>query len=272
MRTALASAAHLWHSQPQLSGMENILANALGQDAGTPAAQEKRLLLSRLLARFAHEVRNPLSSLDIHVQLLEEDLAQATPQVREKTANRFEIIHGEIHRLENIVKHFLSLAGPSTLDLHPVEMARVIGHVCDLLRPEAAARGIELRIQLPPSHPPLLADSGQLIQALVNLVINAIQAVEQNGWVEVRAGTEARGDALFMEVRDSGPGVPVDKQSTIFEPFFTTKTEGSGLGLWIVQQIITAHGGAVNVLNTPGGGAAFVVHLPLEKKATEESD
>ena len=103
--------------------MDIILANAIGQDVSKPAAQEKRLLLSRLLARFAHEVRNPLSSLDIHVQLLEEDIAQAPPAVREKTTSRFEIIHGELHRLEKIVKHFLSLAGPSALDLHPVEVA-----------------------------------------------------------------------------------------------------------------------------------------------------
>lgn len=247
-------------------GMEKLLANALGQDVNKLAAQEKRLLLSRLLARFAHEVRNPLSSLDIHVQLLEEDLARATPEVRERMAGRFEIIHGEIHRLENIMKHFLSLAGPSTLDLHPVEIARVIGHVCELLRPEAAARGIELRMQLPEQLPPVAADSAQLTQALVNLVINAIQAVERNGRVEVRAGTDENGTELWIEIRDTGPGVPVEKQSAIFEPFFTTKAEGSGLGLWIVQQIITAHGGAVGLTNAPGGGAVFAAHLPLRKK------
>src|SRR4029453_6781280 len=102
--------------------------------------------------------RNPLSSLDIHVQLLEEDLHEATPQVREKTASRFEIIHGELHRLENIVKHFLSLAGPSSLDLQPVEAAKVIGHVCELLRPEAALRGIEICMRLPNSLPAVAAD------------------------------------------------------------------------------------------------------------------
>ena len=106
--------------------MENILATALGQDVSKLAAQEKQLLLSRLLARLAHEIRNPLSSLDIHVQLLEEDLAQGPAQVREKAAGRFEIIRGELHRLENIVKQFLSLAGPSALDLQPVEPARLI--------------------------------------------------------------------------------------------------------------------------------------------------
>jgi two-component system sensor histidine kinase HydH len=246
--------------------MEKILANALGQDVSKLAAQEKRLLLSRLLARFAHEVRNPLSSLDIHVQLLEEDLQEATPQVRKKTISRFEIIHGELHRLENIVKHFLSLAGPSSLNLHPVEVAKVVGHVCDLLRPEAASRGIEIVMKLPASLPLVPVDSAQITQALVNLVINAIQAVERNGRVEVTASMDEKGGELTIAVQDTGPGIPADKQSTIFEPFFTTKAEGSGLGLWIVQQIITAHGGAVEVFNAAGGGAVFAVHLPLQRK------
>jgi signal transduction histidine kinase len=249
-----------------VSIMEHILARALGQDVSKLAVQEKQLLLSRLLARFAHEVRNPLSSLDIHVQLLEEDLALAAPQVKEKTASRFEMIHGELHRLENIVKHFLSLAGPSSLDLQPVEMTRVVGRVCELLRPEAAARGIEIVMNLPETLPLMTADSAQLTQALLNLVINAIQAVERNGCVKVSAGTDEQGEVLFIKIHDTGPGVPADKLSSIFEPFFTTKAEGSGLGLWIVQQIVTAHGGEVGVSTAPNGGAVFAVHLPLRRK------
>lgn len=246
--------------------MEKILADALGQDVSKLAAQEKRLLLSRLLARFAHEVRNPLSSLDIHVQLLEEDLQEATPRVREKTASRLEIIHGELHRLENIVKHFLSLAGPSSLDLHAVDIAKVITHVCELLRPEAAARGIAVTMTLAPSLPAVAADAAQLMQALVNLVINAIQAAKRDGRVEVSAGLEQPEGVLAIAVQDTGPGIPADKRSAIFEPFFTTKAEGSGLGLWIVQQIVTAHGGVVNASNAPGGGAVFTVRLPIPKK------
>src|SRR5690349_24940743 len=111
--------------------MENLLAHALGQDVSKLAAQEKQLLLSRLLARLAHEIRNPLSSLDIHVQLLEEDLAEGPAEVREKTAGRFEIIHGELHRLENIVKHFISLAGPSAIELQSVSIAMLVAHVCE---------------------------------------------------------------------------------------------------------------------------------------------
>jgi signal transduction histidine kinase len=242
--------------------MERILARALGQDLTQLAAHEKQLLLSRLVARFAHEVRNPLSSLDIHVQLLEEDLSEAG-QLKEKTAGRFEIIRGELHRLENIVKHFLSLAGPSSLELQTVEVPRIVSHVCDLLRPEAAARQIELAPALAPAIPAIMADPMQLTQALVNLVINAIQAVEEKGWVRLSVDVDKNLDLLVLQVRDSGPGVAEDKQAVMFEPFFTTKAEGSGLGLWVVQQIITAHGGAIAAGNAPEGGAVFAIQLPI---------
>jgi signal transduction histidine kinase len=246
--------------------VERILAKALGEDVTKLAAAAKQRLLSRLLARVAHEIRNPLSSLDIHVQLLEEDLSDLAPETKDKLGGRFEIIHGELHRLENIVKQFLRLAGPSALDLTQVEIVKVIGHVCGLLQPEAAARQIEIVTNLPGDLPPLKADADQLIQTLLNLVINAIQAVERNGRVEVSAGTDEKREVLSIEVHDTGSGIPADKQSAIFEPFFTTKAEGSGIGLWIAQQIIIAHGGTIQAANAPGGGAVFTVQLPLRKQ------
>lgn len=240
--------------------MEKILAKALGEDVTKLAAEEKQRLLSRLLARLAHEIRNPLSSLDIHVQLLEEDLGHIAPQTKEKLSGRLEIIHGELHRLENIVKQFLRLAGPSALDLAAVEIDKVVEHVSGLLQPEAAARQIEIVTHLADDLPPLLADADQIIQALLNLVINALQAVEQRGRVELRG--ERAGDSLVIEVCDSGPGVPAERLSAIFEPYYTTKREGSGIGLWIAQQIIVAHGGTIQAANAPGGGAVFTVRLP----------
>ena len=249
--------------------MEKPLSQALGQEVTKLAAQEKQLLLSRLLARFAHEVRNPLSSLDIHVQLLEEELGEAAPELKERTAPRFEIIQGELHRLENIVKHFLSLARPSTLELNPMDLGQVINRVCDLFQPEAAARGIEIAREIPAPIPTLMADEAQLTQALVNLVINAMQAIERRGKVVVSAARDARQEVVAIEVRDTGPGIAADDQPALFEPFFTTKAEGSGLGLWIVQQIVMAHGGVVKVGDAPGGGAVFSIWLPLPEK--EES-
>ncbi len=241
--------------------MESILAQALGQEVGQLAASEKQHLLSRLLARLAHEIRNPLSSLDIHVQLLEEDIEQLAPESRNKLLDRLEIVHGEIHRLEIIVKQFLRLAGPSELALEPVATEKLVGHVFALLRPEAADRGIELRLSIQNPLPPFQADLSQLTQAMLNLVINSLQAVERNGWIEI--AVSANDSCMSFEIADSGPGVPLEKASAIFEPFYTTRAEGTGLGLWIVQQIVGAHQGSVQVANRPGAGAVFSLQIPL---------
>jgi signal transduction histidine kinase len=240
--------------------VETLFSKALGQDAAQLAADEKRLLLGRLLARLAHEIRNPLSSLDIHFQLLEEDMGSLAPELKERVTGRFEVIRGELHRLENLVKHFLSLAGPSVLNLEQVEISRVLGYVSDLLAPEAAGRNIRIALLVEENLPLIEADSAQLKQALVNLVINALQAIERNGQVELRAKQNA--DFLLVQVADSGPGIPVAKQRTIFEPYYTTKEEGNGLGLWIAEQIAAAHHGELLAANAPEGGAVFTLQLP----------
>ncbi len=242
--------------------MENILATALGHDATPSAIAEKRDLLDRFVARLAHEIRNPLSSLDIHFQLLEEDLGTLTPGTREQLTPRFEIIHGELRRLTNIVENFLRLTRPSDLDPGPVEIPKIINHVCELMRPEAAAREIEIQVRLQEPLPVLMADGVRLTQALLNLVINGLQAVERNGRIEVEA--VARNGSVVIEVRDNGPGIPPEKQGAIFDPYFTTKAQGNGLGLWIAQQIVSAHGGTLQAQNAPQGGAIFALLLPIK--------
>jgi len=224
------------------------------------AAAEKRDLLARLLGRLAHEIRNPLSSLDIHFQLLEEDLGGVQPALREKLAPRVEIIRGEMHRLKTIVERFLRLAGPSELDLEPIQFENVVGQVHELLRPEAESREVELRVHLE-SLPLFMADPVRLMQALLNLVINSLQAVSPGGWIEIRAKRDDQ--TLRVQVADNGPGIPQEKLGAVFEPYFTTKEEGHGLGLWIAQQIITAHRGSLEAGNQPTGGAVFTVILPL---------
>lgn len=246
--------------------MDTILAKALGQDVAQLAATEKQLLLSRLLARLAHEIRNPLSSLDIHVQLLEEDLALAAHPESEKLTDRLAIIHGELHRLDSIVKQFLRLAGPSALDLEPVNVGQVVEHVCKLLRPEAAAREILIVSEIDADLPAIPADPVQLTQALLNIVINALQAIDRQGKVFVKVRLVTSENYLAIQVNDTGPGLPSDKLATIFEPYFTTKPDGHGLGLWIAQQIAAAHQGEINAGSAPGGGAFFILKLPLQRK------
>jgi two-component system, NtrC family, sensor histidine kinase HydH len=243
--------------------VESILAKVLGPEPGQLAVAEKRDLLERLLARLAHEIRNPLSSLDIHVQLLEEDLSGLAPQMRGQLNPRLEIIRGELHRLESIVSHFLRLAGPSQLDVESVDIPKIVSHVCELLKPEAAARQIELATKVMPDLPSPMADPVRLTQALMNLVINAIQAVERQGKIEVTADLVQA--SILVKVTDNGSGIPQEKLASIFDPYFTTKPEGSGLGLWIAQQIVTAHGGSIQAWNGPSGGAVFAMVLPLQK-------
>jgi len=242
--------------------VEKLLAKALGQDVTQLALQEKQLLLSRLLARLAHEIRNPLSSLHIHVQLLQEDVGNTLPGLSEKFAMRFQIIHGELNCLETIVKHFVSLSGSATLNVEAVDLAGIVNGVCALLQPEAASRSIVLTNRSAPTDR-IQADPVQLTQAVVNLVINAIQSIGKNGEVNLCAALDPARSTALIEVRDTGGGIEPSKQSHIFEPYYTTKPEGSGLGLWIVQQIVSAHHGTIRVANAPEGGAVFTIELPL---------
>jgi signal transduction histidine kinase len=243
--------------------MDIPVAKPLDHEAAPSGALEKRDLLARLIGRLAHEIRNPLSSLDIHVQLLAEDLGDAPSETRQQLAGRLDIIRGELTRLENIVKRFLRLASPSALELEPVDLERIVTHVCNLLGPEATARQVKIETRTEPGVFVLQADGGQLTQALLNLVINALQAMEGDGRILIRVAGAPSGDAIVLEVQDSGPGIAPDKQTAVFEPYFTTKEEGSGLGLWIAQQIAVAHGGALEASNAPEGGAVFRLRLPI---------
>jgi signal transduction histidine kinase len=240
--------------------VDKILSQALGQDVSQLAATEKRLLLSRLFARLAHEIRNPLSSLDLHLQLLDEDLTSIGPEVRPRVAGQLDVIHAEVRRLNRIVQQFLNLSGPSSLALESVDLSAMLAHVRDLLTPEAQNRQIELRLRLGERMPRIMADSVQLSQAFMNLVINALQAVDRSGWVAVEA--EQVPGEVRIAVLDSGPGLPAERLEVLFEPYFTTKREGSGLGLWIAQQIVAAHGGDIQAQNSQAGGAIFIVRLP----------
>lgn len=243
---------------------ENIPAKSAGQEAAQSQSPEKGDPLARLLKRLAHEIRNPLSSLDVQFQLLEEDLVALAPQMRPPLVSRLGVIRGELQRLDSIVERFLKLASPSALELEPVPIDKIVTHVCDLLRPEASNRKVEILVSVAPDLPPVTADPVRLSQALLNVIINGVQAISGGGQVQVSAA--AAGENLSLRVQDTGPGIPTAELGEIFDPYFTTKPEGNGLGLWIAQQIAVAHGGNLHAENAPAGGAVFVLTLPLKRK------
>jgi two-component system sensor histidine kinase HydH len=248
-----------------IAAVERILAKAIGHPVPPTELQrltqeQKRELLTRLLAQLAHELRNPLSSLDIHVQLLEEDVAHGGANLAQRTGERFQIIHGELHRLENVVTRFLQLAGPPALTLVPLSVNKQVSHTCELLRPQAKERGIDLLTEFADALPAIEADADQLTQAFINLVINAVQAAPKGGRVVVRTAPCA--DGVTITFTDDGAGIATELHDQIFEPYFTTKPDGSGLGLWITQQIAHAHGGTLRVQSAPNKGATFILTLP----------
>ena len=222
---------------------------------------EKRELLARLLGRLAHEIRNPLSSMDIHFQLLEEDLEELPPSMRDAVSGRLATIRGELNRLETTVKQYLRLAGPSSPDPERIDVTGLVSHACALLRPEAERLGARIGEVIQQPMRAAFADGGQVTQVLINLIVNAIQAVNGEGVIEVRAHTHT--DELVIEVGDSGPGVAKAQRDAIFEPYYSDKPDGNGLGLWIAQQIALAHDGSLEVGGSSLGGALFILRLPI---------
>lgn len=211
--------------------------------------------LGRLAGGLAHEIRNPLGIVRAAAQMLHGALA-ADPHLREYTA----VMQAEVDRVDRLIEQLLAYARPRALQRGPVDPATLVARVAELTQPVAARQQVRLAAEAAPQLPALEGDADLLHQALVNLVLNALQATPPGGAVLLSAGAAPPGLALC--VRDSGPGIAPDDLPRIFDPFFTTREQGLGLGLSIVQQIAQEHGGTVEVASRPGAGATFVLRLP----------
>jgi signal transduction histidine kinase len=222
------------------------------------ARQEHLSALGNLAATVAHEIRNPLNAISMGLQRLK---AEFRPTQDQEDYSRFvELMRGEVERLNGIVEQFLSLARP--LDLKP-EAVQVDGLLRELaLLTESDAKSARVRTNvLAANLPPLRADRNYLKQVLLNLILNAIQAMPDGGTLTLEAKT-ARGN-LLLTVADTGAGIAPDLLPRIFDPYFTTKPNGSGLGLSVARRIVEAHGGELTAASEPGRGSRFQMTLPL---------
>ena len=221
---------------------------------------EKMSALGRLAASVAHEVGNPLGAIDIQLQLLQEDLAAIDNYVPDKTLRRLDIARAEMRRLEGIVQNFLRLSRPPALHLKQVDPNDLLNNVYQLVAPEARERGLCLHLDLGRALNLVDVDENQLGQCLLNLLINAFQALGDQGQIRLRSRGED-GDIL-IEVADDGPGIPPEDLERIFEFYYTTKDEGTGLGLSIAQRIVHQHAGTLSVESQRGEGTRLVIRLP----------
>lgn len=224
---------------------------------------EQLAAVGRISAQIAHEVRNPLSSIGLNVELLEESFGQARFDTDERAREAREVLSSvlrEVDRLAEITEQYLKMARVPQPALAPEDLNAVVASVLDFSREELERARVQVRRALDPKVPPALADEGQLRQVFLNLVRNSREAMRQGGTLEVRSRqVDGTVEVVFS---DSGEGMTGEVRERIFDPFFSTKSGGTGLGLAVSRQIIQAHGGTIACESAEGGGTTFTIRLP----------
>ncbi len=232
---------------------------------------EKLSALHTLSAGVAHEIRNPLSALDLNLHLLQEEIGSG-PADPDAVQRYSDIVNAEVRRIRGIVDSFLRFARPTSLVLGDVRLDGIVRHIGDLVRYEAQEHGVAIQIDFPDDLPAVAGDETQLGQVFLNLMINAVQAMPNGGTLRV-TGTKRIADAgPFVEVSVSDTGLGIDKAdlAKVFDPFFSTKPDGNGLGLAIAYRIIEDHRGTIRVTSEAGIGTTFVLSFPTVFASEEQ--
>ena len=221
--------------------------------------------LGTLIASLAHEIRNPLVSIKTFTQLLPERIDDS-----EFRDYFLKVASGEIDRLTSLINELLGFAKPSEPNLKEEDVTTIIDRMEVLISTEARKKDIKITKNYAPHLPRVFIDGEQIKQVLLNILLNAIQAIEGHGeiWIETRIVRATRDDKreefLQIEIRDTGIGIPPENLDHVFDPFFSTRPEGSGLGLAISHQIVHEHGGFIDLESEVGKGTSFRIHFPLK--------
>jgi signal transduction histidine kinase len=221
---------------------------------------EKLAALGQLAAGIAHEIRNPLTSINILIHSLSENVPSGIPHKED-----LKVIEEEIHRINEIVDQFLRFAKPAPPLLKKADVISIFEETLQLLRPQIEKQGIVIQKEFQPL-PPILMDREQMKQVALNLLLNAVQAMPEGGTLALRGRNSEDGQWIHISIQDSGMGIPGEDMNKLFDPFFSTKEGGIGLGLSIAHRIIDQHHGKIEVESTPGEGTLFTVWLPIHKE------
>jgi PAS domain S-box-containing protein len=234
---------------------------------------EKLSALHTLSAGVAHELRNPMSAMDLNLHLLQEELQDHGP-ITSRTAHYLQVLDAECRRLSAILDNLLKFARPTSLDTHEVDVYEVIKHIAALMQLEAHEHNIHLEHAMDDDLPPVVGDETQISQVLVNVLVNAFHAMKEGGYCHVAATTCTTDGKRWVDicVRDTGVGIPEEALPRLFDPFYTTKTSGSGLGLAIAYRIMQDHGGSINISSALGAGTAVTLRFPALAAHSVESE
>lgn len=218
---------------------------------------ERLATVGRMAAQITHEIRNPLASLGLYVELLGDELGADDGEARRLVVS----IGNEIDRLSEITETYLRFVRLPRPKLEREDLGAIATAVMEFARAELSRSGIALELSVAAGLPDVAADENQIRQALLNLVRNAREAMPTGGTLRVEVAAALPGQ-VRLSIADTGPGIAPEHLGKIFDPFFSTKEKGTGLGLALVQQIAAEHGGRVEVMSPPGGGTVFVIALP----------
>ena len=227
--------------------------------------QEKLASIGRLSAGVAHEINNPMTTILTSAMLLQEDLAEDDPMRQE-----LELIASETMRCRKIVTSLLNFARQSQPDKRLNDLNKMIRESILLTQKQAAFKDVSIHCETKEDIPPIWFDKGQVEQAIINLILNAVEATPPGGRITIRTDCCDREDRTCIEIWDNGEGIAEQDLVRIFDPFFTTKASGTGLGLAITHGIIEQHGGSIEVESEPGKGTCFSIYLPISKEGSHE--
>lgn len=231
-------------------------------DAQSQALSNERFAaIGKMAAHVTHEIRNPLSSIGLNVEMLEEELASGDEPGKPEARTLLASIAREVGRLELLSEEYLRLARLPSPRMEADDVAAAVREVTAFSRPEMERANCTLSVEAPQKLPPALFDEAQLRQALLNLLRNARESMPSGGEVAVKVA--ATGMSVEVTIDDRGSGVPEEIRNKVFDPFFSTKGEGTGLGLAITRQIVNAHGGTLTCESREGGGTRFRISLPI---------
>jgi signal transduction histidine kinase len=231
-----------------------------GRTGAEQAAGSEATLVEAIAAGIAHEVRNPLNALQINLGILEQELSEI---VSDRSSHVFEVIGkiaGELRSLDNFVTEFLRFARPPRPALEPVAVRPLLADLVTFISPECARKGASLSLTVEGGPATVMADPFQLKHALLNLVLNALQATPAGGAIAIETGGDTR--VLEVRVRDTGQGIAGEVLPRVFDAFFTTREGGTGLGLPIARRIVEAHEGTLVLRSHDGEGTVATLALP----------
>jgi signal transduction histidine kinase len=228
--------------------------------------------LAELAGGFIHEIKNHLSTLGLNLQLLAEDFEQPQTQRERRALERIQRLQAECQRLVDVSNDFLRFARVKDLRREPADLREVVEEMVDFFGPMARAGHVEIKCYLPADLPAVALDRDLFKQALLNLMLNAQQAMSPNGQADGPAAPAPSGELTIQAARepggvslsliDTGRGMTAEESANAFRPFFSTRQGGTGLGLPTTRKIVEAHGGTIELQSEPGRGTKFTLHLP----------